>query len=62
MLPNHSLSIMTNVMLNNFQFYALRQVTTDDLSPTDDNLKDNKYIRSHQFIFHELKYVIIQTE
>lgn len=42
MFSNHSLSILTDVMLNDFEFYALRQVTTNDLSSTDDNLKDDK--------------------
>lgn len=41
MFSDYSLSILTNVMLNNFQLYALRQITTDDLSSTDDNLKDD---------------------
>lgn len=41
MFSNYSLSILTNVMLDNFQFYTLRQIATDDLSSADDNLKDD---------------------
>lgn len=54
MFSNDSLSVLTDVMLNDFQFYALRQITADDLSSTDDNLKHNKHIKFHPFGFPEL--------